>query len=374
MAIDGFGGHLSPNPSAHGSPTSQGAVPALDGAEVARRILQAAETAAHAASATANAVELFSQQANAGSSSSKSSDWFKLLPKPSVFEPKDYDQEIAQWREWFWGVNQYLCTLDPMYETEVKDLEQHPSVYQDASIMGDDEKRRPMFLYGLLASLLRGRLLTVLRGIPENNGYEALRQLVLQCQPTTRNRSLGILSALMGWKEFDMKAALVGQIVKLEEAFREYDKISPHSLTAEMKFAILLRCITGQLRMHINVSMKEDSTYEVLREMVLQYDRANIKWTEAMSLVISRPSHDDGDPAPMDVDRVKGGKGKDKGKKGKSKGKDSKGGKREERTRTRVRTMGSMANLVDNKDEVKVPFNQINASCVLAVVIGGVNA
>ena len=67
--------------------------------------------------------------------------------------------------------------------------------------MGDDEKKRSMLLCGLLASLLRGRLLTVLRGVSENNGYEALRQLVFQCQPTSRNRSLGILNALMGWKD-----------------------------------------------------------------------------------------------------------------------------------------------------------------------------
>ena len=111
--------------------------------------------------------------------------------------------------------------------------------------------------------------------------------------------------------------------MKLEEAFREYDKISPQPLAAEMKFAILLRCITGQLRMHINVTLKEDASYDTLRETVLQYDRANIRWTEAMALGTSRT--DDGGPAPMEVDRVKDGKGKDKGKKGNLKGKDLKG-------------------------------------------------
>ena len=106
--------------------------------------------------------------------------------------------------------------------------------------MNEDEKTRSMFLHGLLALLLRGRLLTVLRGIPENNGYEALRQLVMQCQPTSRNRSLGILNALMSWKEFDMKGALLSQIVRLEEAFREHNKISLQPLAAEMQFAKLL--------------------------------------------------------------------------------------------------------------------------------------
>eukprot|EP00435_Cladocopium_sp_Y103_P032728 s4938_g8.t1 len=187
----------------------------IDGAEVARRMLQAAEAAAQAAASTA-----------------------------SPFEPKDYGQQVSMWREWWWTVNQHLCT-------------------------------------------------------PDNNGYEAGRQLVMQCQPTSRNRSLGILNALMSWMVFDMKGALLSQIVRLEVAFREYDKISLQPLAAEMKFAILLRCISGQLRMHINVSLKEDATYDALREMVLQYDRASIKWTKAMSLGTSRASRDDGGAAPI---------------------------------------------------------------------------
>ena len=59
MATDGGAGHLSPDgspqASAHGSLVGQ----ALDGAEIARRMMQAAETAAQAASATASAVEFF---------------------------------------------------------------------------------------------------------------------------------------------------------------------------------------------------------------------------------------------------------------------------------------------------------------------------
>ena len=107
-----------------------------------------------------------------------------------------------------------------------------------------------------------------------------------------------------------MKSALLAQIVKLEEAFREYDKISAQPLAAEMKFAILLRCITGQLRMHINVSLREDASYDALREMILNYDRANIKWTEAMALGNSRPSDDGGHaPIPADTCKLCGGRG-----------------------------------------------------------------
>ena len=106
------------------------------------------------------------------------------------------------------------------------------------------------------------------------NGYEALRLLMLQCQPSSRNRSLGILNALMAWGTFDMKVSLLAQITRLEDGFKEYDKIFQQPTGEEMMFAILIRCVTGQLRMHL----MEDSSYEALREMILQFDRANMLW------------------------------------------------------------------------------------------------
>ena len=306
---------------AEGSPTAGMQV---DGAELARRMIVAAEAAASAAQSTAAIVE----QMKAGGGEK---DWFKLLPKPGCFEPKSREQEVALWKDWWWTVLQYLGTLDPLYITEVETIEKSPNTVINFDTMPEATRKRSVFLYGLFASLLKGRLLTVLRGTGRSNGYEALRMLLLQCQPSSRNRSLGILNVLMSFPYFDMKSSLLAQVVKLEEGFREYDKIAQQPLATELKFAVLLRCISGQLRTHINVSMKEDSSYEELREMILQYDRATIRWTEAMSLGSSRM---DG-PVPMEIDRIasKGkydqkGKGKNKGKsdrsyeKGKGKGKD----------------------------------------------------
>lgn len=84
------------------------------------------------------------------------------------------------------------------------------------------------------------------------------------------------------------------------------------------------QCITGQL-------MQDNTTYDRLREAILQYDQATIKWSNAMALGASLPnSHNSNDDStPMEVDRFwkgKGyGKGKGKGKDGKGKGKDKSG-------------------------------------------------
>lgn len=45
--------------------------------------------------------------------------------------------------------------------------------------------------------------------------------LLLQCHPSSGNRSLGIFNVLMSWPGFDMKSSLLAQVVKLEEGFRK---------------------------------------------------------------------------------------------------------------------------------------------------------
>ena len=183
----------------------------------------------------------------------------------------------------------------------------------------DEQKRRGTFLYGLLASLLRNRPLMMLKGADRGNGFEAVRQLFRTCQPSSRNRGLGLLHVLMRWPEFDMKVAMLPQILKLEDSFREYERIGG-LLSGELKFAVLMKSIGGQFKTYLNMTIQESTTYDSLRESILQYDQATVKWSSAMALGTSMQSGDE--PTPMEVDRIcKGkGKGKDKGKNDKGKG------------------------------------------------------
>ena len=125
--------------------------------EVARRMIQATEAAAQASASTGSAVEMMRKQSEGRAG--RDTDWFKLLPKPGPFEPKSREQEVSMWRDWWWTVHQYLCTLDNSYEAEIKTIENKLTLQQDLRLMDEPEKKRSMFLYGLLASLLRGRLL-----------------------------------------------------------------------------------------------------------------------------------------------------------------------------------------------------------------------
>ena len=108
-----------------------------------------------------------------------------------------------------------------------------------------EQRRSGTFLYGLLASLLKNRPLPLLKGIQRGNGFEAVRQLFKTCQPSSRNRALGLLHLLMKWPEFDMKVAMVSQVLRLEDWFRESERIGGN-LSEELKFAIVMKCIALQ--------------------------------------------------------------------------------------------------------------------------------
>ena len=318
---------MSAQASPDGSPG--GAGQSATGEMLAMRMIQAAEAAATAAQAATQAVA-----AMTGSSSSSQSaggnkpEWYKVLPKPSTFEPKDREAELSGFRDWWWQVEQYIVAVDVSYGQDLLYIRSHMDEEMPLVEQNPEQTKRSGFLYGLLASLLKQRPLMLLKGIEQGNGLEAVRQLFRTCQPSSRNRSLGLLHLIMQWPSFDMKSALLPQVLKLEDSFREYEKISTSPLPEEIRFAVLMKVLGGQLKTYLQVTLKDGTSYEDLREAALRYDQSTIRWTQSMAL----GSAVAGDTAiPMEVDRVEKGKGKKGKQKGSPKGKDKGSGKGEQK-------------------------------------------
>ena len=314
--------------SVGGSPTAEstGGGLQMDGAQIAMRMIAATEAASSAALSASQALAAI--QAVPGSQSSENkNDWYKILPKPGFFDPKDRETELATFRDWWWQMEQYIVAVEPKFAQDLDKMRGNMDEEIILEEMDAETTKRSSFLFGLLASVLRNRPLMMLKGIAQGNGLEATRQLFKSCQPSNRNRSLGMLNALMSWPQFDMRTALLPQVLRLEDCFREYEKTAT-KLADELKYAVLMKSLGGQLKTFLQVSMKDDATYDQLRETALQYDQSTIKWSHQMAIGIPLPGNDQGDA--MDVDRVyeKGGKGKGKQKgkgkfdqKGKGKGK-----------------------------------------------------
>ena len=63
-----------------------------------------------------------------------------------------------------------------------------------------------------------------------------------------------------------------------------------------------MKCLGGQFKTYMQVSMKDSTSYEDLREAALRFNQCTIRWTQSMSSGAS-VSNSDG-AVPMEVDRV----------------------------------------------------------------------
>ena len=158
-----------------------------------------------------------------------------------------------------------------------------------------------------------------MRATDSSNGYEALRQLILNFRPNTQTRGLALLSALTTYPAFVMSKPLLNQLIKLEEMFEETRK-SGTAAQDELKVAIVLKCVSGPLTTQLNLMLDGAAKYADARDQLLRWDRTQQKWAGLVLPMEDGAGHHD-DAVPMEVDRIgekswkkgKGGKGKNKG-------------------------------------------------------------
>eukprot|EP00435_Cladocopium_sp_Y103_P044674 s1582_g12.t1 len=327
MATAPDGGAV-PAAAGDGSPPAGGM--AVMEMNVAMRMVAAAESAAEAARAATKLMDR--------STADEGKTWWKLLPKPPTFDYASREQEIAAWREWSWMFEQYMASVDSKFSDDIQQMRSNLNRPIDPVDFSDAERQRNHFLYSLLSSLMRQRSLLVVKQIPASNGLEAYRILVQQNEPLSKNRSMGLLNVIMNWPAFSGKMSYMQHILKLEHAYSEYEKLG-NKLNDDLKTAVLMRSVTGQLKVWLQLQVSENTTYAKVREMILMYDASTTRWSEQMVLGLDSNSGNADGPIPMEIDRVEGkgkgkgggkGKSKDKGfQKGKSggkqKGKDGKG-------------------------------------------------
>ena len=84
---------------------------------------------------------------------------------------------------------------------ELKETHEKPNQKFDMDLATTEEKTRRIKLYGLLASLMRGRALQLVN----SNGFAALRSLNIALKPTSKARGLALLGAATTWPAFSVE-------------------------------------------------------------------------------------------------------------------------------------------------------------------------
>ena len=85
-----------------------------------------------------------------------------------------------------------LNTIDAGFETEVQAIVDSPAAPLDMSTASAETRQRGAKLYGLLASLCRNRSLNIIRSVKQGDGFEGLRQLILNLRPSTKTTGFSI--------------------------------------------------------------------------------------------------------------------------------------------------------------------------------------
>ena len=260
--------------------------------------------------------------------SQKSNAFAKHYKPPQLFAPDTRQDELTKWGDWRFQFETFVGAIDDGLLQLMKRAEKLDTRFEMTSLTAP-ERILSERLYSLLSGLMKNRPLRLVRGIPLQNGLESWRVLTRDLQPKTRQRALALVQAL-NRVQFDASKTITEQLPQYEAMVREYERAANVTYPDDLKVAAVVAALPQSLRVHVQMALQDDTTFDDLRCRVEMYEQVSMKWVpEAGTQLAIKPGGADVDTsAPMEVDAVwsgkEGKKGKGKGKKG-QKGKLSKG-------------------------------------------------
>ena len=180
--------------------------------------------------------------------------------------------------------------MDEQFPVLLAAIKEHSETEIVMGNLTSENQVRSMKMYGLLSSLVRNRALAVVKAVPESNGLEAWRQLCAALRPQSKSCGLAIVAAISSWPSFDMNKSLQAQILKLEEAFNESSSVGV-TLQDDIRAAILLKCVSGNLRTQLNMVVSDTTTYAQIRENILKFKRSgrrHLLWAQTVMTLLDQ--------------------------------------------------------------------------------------
>ena len=258
----------------------------------------------------------------------------KLVKAPDVFAPTSWQEEKNNFAEFKHRLRTWLGSLDSRIVAALDVVERAPHEPLNMADMTEAGKETSRRIYSIMSSYTKNRPQRVVHAVKDQNGMEAYRQLLYFNQPNTKARALQLQRELQAFR-FDKDKTYNENLLKYEEMIEEYEKASKERTSDAFKIGTIIDSVPNNVRQHILLNMKEDTTYDHLRSFLTTYENSR-RWTQPTTTDLINAGKDHGGQAAMDVSRVdKGGykgwykgRGKDKGKDGGKKGyKGDKGGK-----------------------------------------------
>ena len=288
-------------------------------ANVAQQISELAQAATRAAQAATTVAEKFGSKSGMSSGMESAA---KVLKNPDVFNGED----AASFMGWKLNFETWMSYGDERFNDllcKIEKMDRAPSY----AAYDSEQKSMANKFFAILSSYLRGRTNALVRSVAngDKDGFKLWYDLCREYLPNSKQRTLSLAQTLAQYPQFSNKIGMLEQILNFEQLVGQYESSSGNTYPGDLKAATILRCSPQRIREYLQLSLKEDSSYADIREAVLAHERVTKGFSSESILKqiqTSAPEHDTS--APMEVDRVFKGGGKEqkgKGKKGEFKGK-----------------------------------------------------
>ena len=131
-----------------------------------------------------------------------------------------------------------------------------------------------------------------------SNGFEAIRLIHQEIEPSTGAASIGLLETILAIPEPPKGTPLRDSILAVERLFEDYEVSSTEKLSENLKIATLRKLLPAELKVHATLLVKDGVTYDQVKKAVTEYEVAD------RSFQALKPEAVYGGTIPMDVDAI----------------------------------------------------------------------
>lgn len=112
----------------------------------------------------------------------------KVVRMPDLFgsDGGDLESDQNRWSEFCLAFRSWLVYADDKLDRELDTIENNTKTFIAMSSVNEAEAGKFKQLYSILARLLKGRPMRILRSVTDRNGLEVRRQLNIQFAPPTK--------------------------------------------------------------------------------------------------------------------------------------------------------------------------------------------
>ena len=217
----------------------------------------------------------------------------------TLCRPSEFRGEAGLWRAWKASVLNFLELIDSSITEKIDTLGLEVSM---PSISTDEvQKKQARFMFAVISSVVKaGAALRILQqgaGVQERDGFVIWWRLLREYEPLQASRRVALYQAVLSplFNSSDDDATWRTRWESWEQVVEDLERvISPNVLDATLKCALILMRAPAELKMVLqSEAAKYESDYGALRERLLL-------WLNSRRQV-------NVEPAPMDIDAVKGG-------------------------------------------------------------------